>query len=1141
MTTNQPRQDQIFDEVIQIADPIQRARKIDDLCGNDRQLRDEILDLVNRDQQMGSFLENPPTAIRPDAEDTTPDGESTPVPVITNYRLLEVIGVGGMGKVWRAEQEKPVRREVAVKLIRSETNARRIISRFEAERQALAMMDHPNIARVLGAGTTDAGAPYFVMELVRGVPLNQYCDQNRLDIQQRLELFVQVCKAVEHAHQKGIIHRDLKPTNVLVEQADGEPVAKVIDFGLAKAIEGEQKLTEESLHTEVGRVIGTLQYMSPEQATLNSKDIDTRTDIYSLGVILFELLTGSTPLKRELVREMNLLDVLERLQTTEPVRPSVRVDSSTDTISEITRHRQISPSRLQQILRGELDCIVTKALESDRDLRYETASSFSDDVLRYLNHEPVYARPQSSGYRLQKFVQKHRGLVTASSVILALLIAGIAGTGYGFYRASQNAESERIAKEDALNQKSIADQKTKEAQTAAEQATESAKRSSDALKIFASAFQSADPAVGADSKMTAVDVLNRAKQNLDSSELDEVGRIVLLNALSRSFLGQSDFASAIETGTEASELSEQLFGRNHTDTMDSLNNLALAHDSNGEYEKAIRIYDEILSEQTNRFGVEDQRTLTTLNNLGVALMAGGKYLEAEGILEKTLKTRMSTLGENDHRTATTMSNLGEAYRLNGEYQKAIETLGESVSLLKSTLAKDHPTTFQAESNLGLAQLQNGDIHDAIELYRELLDRAQSKFGPDHRETIVITSNLASALQTAGKIGDSVPLLEQVKGSLEKSNGLLNPDTLIAMNNLALAYSRSGRLDEAMLLFKECLDLTIQVQSEDHPDTDQAMNNLAGGYTMTGENEKAIELFRQVLEKREARYGADHPETINSRINVAFGLTRNNRHEEAMEMNQVTLNLAESTLGPTNPLTLRLIGNLATTHYRLKEFDQSIPLFERQVELNKKIYGAQSRETFVSLANLGVNYKDSGELEKSIPHLEAATKASQQMPGLAWIRKHLRTAYLDTKRLPEFKTMVDEELAFAAKEYGEDSSEMAGARVRIGWDLIKIGDPVTAESLLQMGWEYRHHHDPDSWLTFNAQSLLGEALLDQGEHESAANVLVDGYEGLQKTADQIPETIRETKLSEALDRVIRISRETGDDQLLEKYESANDDG
>ena len=328
---------------------------------------------------------------------------------IGNYKLLQRIGEGGMGTVWMAEQSEPVKRRVALKAIKKGIGSKEVLARFEAERQALALMNHPNIARILDAGTTPDGQPFFAMELVQGKPFTTYCDENRLGIDERLELFADVCRGVQHAHQKGIIHRDLKPSNILVTVADGKPVPKIIDFGLAKAMENTQKLTEQSLLTGIGQILGTLKYMSPEQASLDVVDIDTRTDIYAMGVILYELLTGSTPLDDSSIKGQAALKVLEFIREKEPVRPSSKLRSSTDAqVSTITGQRKTDSVRLNRILFGDLDWIVMKALEKDRNRRYESASGFAADIRRYLNSEPVVARPPSLNYRLQKFVRKER-------------------------------------------------------------------------------------------------------------------------------------------------------------------------------------------------------------------------------------------------------------------------------------------------------------------------------------------------------------------------------------------------------------------------------------------------------------------------------------------------------------------------------------------------------------------------------------------------------------------------------------------------------------------------------------------------------------------------------------------------------------
>ena len=400
----------------------------------------------NSDSENNSFPEQEPKDSN-DADlfsapgQTTQERRETVKPTersrtIGNYKLLQQIGTGGMGQVWMAEQTQPVRRRVAIKLIKTGLDNKQVSARFEAERQALAMMDHNCIAKVFDAGSTPDGQPYFVMELVQGIPITKYCDANRLSLNERLSLFMFVCAAVQHAHQKGIIHRDLKPSNILVTLYDGQPIPKIIDFGLAKALEHQTRLTDQTLFTEFGQVVGTLQYMSPEQAEMNALDVDTRTDIYSLGVLLYELLTGTTPIDADTLAKQAILKVLETIREKEPPRPSVRLSESRDAIAGISKQRRIEPKKLQQLLRGDLDWIVMKSIEKDRRRRYETAIGLGDDVQRFLSNESVSARPPSSAYKLQKFVNKNRGLVVSLFTIFCVLVIGIAGTGLYAWKAN---------------------------------------------------------------------------------------------------------------------------------------------------------------------------------------------------------------------------------------------------------------------------------------------------------------------------------------------------------------------------------------------------------------------------------------------------------------------------------------------------------------------------------------------------------------------------------------------------------------------------------------------------------------------------------------------------------------------------------
>ena len=414
--------------------PEERGAYLERECSGDPALRDRVLALLRAHDRAGHVIDRPVNGDPDQTAGYAPTSEQPGTIIAGRYKLLEEIGQGGMGTVWAAEQTTPVRRKVALKLIKAGMDSRSVLARFEAERQALALMDHPNIAKVLDGGLTDSGRPYFVMEYVKGVPITDYCDATRLSVEERLNLFIQVCSALQHAHQKGIIHRDLKPSNILVAPYDDKPVPKVIDFGLAKAM--HQSLTEKTLYTAHETVLGTPLYMSPEQAQLNNLDVDTRADIYSLGVLLYELLTGTTPLERKRFKEAAWDEIRRMIREEEPPRPSMRL-SSTDTLPSLATFRHTEPAKLKKLVRGELDWIVMKALEKDRTRRYETASGFARDIQRYLDDEVVEARPPSTGYRIGKFVRRHRGQVIAAGLVLLALLAGIAGTTWGLIREAR--------------------------------------------------------------------------------------------------------------------------------------------------------------------------------------------------------------------------------------------------------------------------------------------------------------------------------------------------------------------------------------------------------------------------------------------------------------------------------------------------------------------------------------------------------------------------------------------------------------------------------------------------------------------------------------------------------------------------------
>jgi len=566
-------------------------------------------------------------------------------------------------------------------------DTRQVIARFEAERQALALMDHPNIARVLDAGATQTGRPYFVMELAKGVPLTEYCDANRLSTPERLALFIEVCHAVQHAHQKGIIHRDLKPSNVLVTLHDGKPVPKIIDFGVAKAT--SQRLTEKTMFTSYGQMIGTPAYMSPEQAEMGGLDVDTRSDIYALGVLLYELLTGTTPFDEKHLRSAGYQEIQRIIREVEPLKPSTRLSNRKDTLASVAASRRTDPARLARLVRGDLDWIVMKTLEKDRARRYETADGLVLDIQHHLAHEPVLAGPPGAAYRARKFLRRHRTGVAAGLLVFLALGAGLAAATVGLLRARDSA---RVAEQEA------------------DRATQEAAKAEAVTRFFQETLAFVDPQNARGREVTVRAVFDRAAKNIGTKFAGQpLVEAAVRETLGTTYLALGDYAAGHAQLSSAFGIRRQILGEEHPDTLSSMMNLGNALNDQGKAAEAEQMHRQVLEVRERVLGKEHPGTLASMVNLGNALHNQGKYAEAEQMYRQVLEAKERVLGKEHPDTLASMMNLANASLGQGKSAQAEQMYRQVLGIQERVLGKEHPHTLisrrrwaEAAALLGIA-------------------------------------------------------------------------------------------------------------------------------------------------------------------------------------------------------------------------------------------------------------------------------------------------------------------------------------------------------------------------------------------------------------------------------------------------------
>ncbi len=717
------------------------------------------------------------------------------------YRLQRRLGEGGMGTVWLAEQSAPVKRRVALKIIKAGRYDHSALLRFDLERQTLAIMDHPAIAKVFDAGSTPEGQPYFVMEHVPGLPITTYCDQKHLSVQQRLSLFIQVCEGVQHAHQKAVIHRDLKPSNILVVEVDGKPMPRIIDFGIAKAI--SERGGDETLVTRAGGMVGTPGYMSPEQADATVPDVDTRTDVYSLGVVLYEILTGVLPFDAQQWQTKPFHVMVRQLHEEDPPNPSTRISGDANS-STAAQRRNTDPRQLASLLRGDLDWITLKALEKDRARRYGTASELGADVGRYLRNEPVVARPASAAYRAKKYIQRHTfGMAVATAMVL-LLIA---------FAVMQTIQLRRITRE-----RDRADRVT---------------------AFMTGMFKVSDPSEARGNDIRAREILDKSAKDIETGLANDPElQAQMMNVMGTVYQSLGLTSKSAPLLRRAWEIRQRTLGPNNSATLQSQQNLAVALLAESHYPEAEKLCRETMEARRKVLGPEHHDTVDSMVQLARILGFESRYDEAEQLNRDALEVARRKWPQ-DGLTATALSLLADTLTHEGKYPEAENAARGSLDMDRQTLGSDHPSVLRDMFNLVGILTQEGHYADAEEINQELIKSARQVLGPQHPGTLVAMNTLAMILDREKRFAEAEKLYRDVFEVQRQTLGPENASTLLTLGNLGSLLIEEKNYPEAEKVLRQALAGLRRVLGPLHEVTQTALENLARVLALEGKRDEAF--------------------------------------------------------------------------------------------------------------------------------------------------------------------------------------------------------------------------------------------------------------------------------------------------------------
>lgn len=1080
MENARPHTESIFYNALLRSSPVEREAYLADVCHGDAALRAQLERLLRAYDGAGGFLRETLPAddlwLADDALESTdarPAAREAVGTRVGRYKLLQQIGEGGFGVVFLAEQCDPVQRRVALKVIKLGMDTKQVIARFEAERQALALMDHPHIARVLDAGATDsqcalgAGRPFFVMELVKGAPITRYCDENQLAARERLALFADVCSAVQHAHQKGVIHRDLKPSNVLVSCYDGKPVVKIIDFGIAKAVAG--RLTEKTLFTEMRQLVGTPAYMSPEQTGLSDLDIDTRSDIYSLGILLYELLTGTTPFDSLRLRDAGLDGLRRIICAEEPPRPSLRVAEQAKSWSsagasagnradveaaagrdpdgsslaaEVACARRTDPRALVRLLRGDLDWIIMKCLEKDRQRRYETANGLWLEIGRYLAGEPVLAAPPGMGYRLRKFAVRRRGVLSAAAVVVLALIAGIVGTAWQAARATDERD-QAVAAKKAANleaEKARAVQRVLERILTFPQSTLAFSRSGPPEKSFSP-----------DVKL--IEVIDEAARSLEGGFVGQPEiEADVRYAIGKSYFGLSRMADSRRQLTRALELYREHLGEDDLRTIECLHMLGWATQWVGDFEEAASALRGAAMAFERKLGPRHDRTISAKLSLVMflaSMVEDANPTEIEGLAREALALRRESLPESSHDVIMAKSALAFALTPIGKVEEALTVGRNAVAALEESAECDESDEFHCRLALGNAALAIGQFAEAEEQFRANVRISQRLSATNDLIWAAAHGRLGCCLWEQKRWPEAETMLREAVSAFRTCAGAAHPYTLSIGQKLATACCEQGKLAEGAAVVQELVDGCVREQGWDAEPTlritDKAVR-LMIAHDLAAEAEP---LARQLLERRRRSAGSTPLQVVHALYLWAQTLEKLGMPAMAEQTILEALQVAESGLEPDNFYTHNSLNAAGNLMWARGDFAGAAPFYGRALEIRRRRLGPDDPVTLWAQYRHGWCLWSIGRRQEGEALLRAAVERLQSEKSYIRIGALFRLAIVtrDTGALDESDGLFGEMVAACHSIYPGQGRSDAACLSEWGDLLLEQRRFAEAESLL----------------------------------------------------------------------------------------------